>query len=188
MAYENKTGLPSVTEVLSCFINTDWFKDEDRKRGNAFHAAMKSYLLGLWAPPIKEEWQGYVDSGKRWADENIKDVIIVEKRLCDRVYGYTGQMDLVATLKNKPRYIGAGVIDWKTSIATSIIWKGQTAGYDHLCSINDIETGNWGCSVRSRQTGQIALADFMSRQELDVELQYFLNALTAYRRYVSKEF
>jgi len=95
-------------------------------------------------------------------------------------------MDLVATLKNKPNYTGYGVIDWKTSIAMSPTYKGQIPAYDRLCKVNDIQTGNWGCIVRLRQTGQIALANFMPRQELDVELQYFLNALTAYRRYVFK--
>lgn len=184
MAYSNPTNLPSVTTILSCFINTEWFKDEDRKRGNAVHATMKSYLLGLWAPPIKSEWQGYTDSGFRWIDENVDKIIIVEKRFCDHVYGYTGQPDLIATLKNKE---GTGVIDWKTAVAASITWKGQIAGYDRLCRVNNIKT-DWGCSVRLRQDGRIALADFMSRQELDTELQYFLNALTAYRRYVLKEF
>jgi len=185
MAYENKTGLPSTTTVLSCFVNTDFFTDEDRERGNTVHSAMKSYLLGLWAPPVKEEWQGYVDSGRRWADNNIDKIALVEKRLCDRVYGYTGQLDTVSSLKNKT---GNGVIDWKTAFAESVTWKGQVAGYDRLCRVNNIPTGDWGCSIRLRKTGQIALANFMSRQELDVELQYFLNALTAYRRYVLKEF
>jgi len=185
MAYSNKSGLPSVTTVLSCFINRSFFTDEHRERGTSVHDAMKSYLLGVWSPPVKPEWQGYVDSGQQWIDQNIKDIILVEKRLCDRTYGYSGQMDLVATLKSRS---GAGVIDWKTSIASAVTWKGQVSGYDRLCKVNDIETGSWGCSVRLRKTGKIALADFMPRQELDVELQYFLNALTAYRRYVLKEF
>ena len=185
MTYSNLTGMPSVTTILSCFINKDFFTDEDCNRGNAVHAAMKSYLLGLWIAPIKPEWQGYVDSGKRWIDENVNKIIIVEKRFCDRVYGYTGQPDLTATLKNRA---GAGIIDWKTAIAASVIWKGQIAGYDRLCHVDGGLKTEWGCSVRLRKTGQIALADFMLRQELDIELQYFLNALTAYRRYVLKEF
>ena len=189
MAYSNTTGLPSVTDALSCFINKDFFTSEHRERGTAAHDSMAAYLQGVWTPNLKDEWQGYVESGKRWVDENVKDVRLVEKRLCDRkVYSYTGQMDLVATLKNKPTYTGYGVIDWKTSIAMSPTYKGQIPAYDRLCKVNDIQTGNWGCIVRLRQTGQIALANFMPRQELDVELQYFLNALTAYRRYVLREF
>ena len=184
MAYSNLTGLPSATQILSCFINTEWFKDEDRERGNAVHAAMKSHLQGLWAQQVKPDWQGYVDSGYRWVDENVDKVIIVEKRFSDRVYGYTGQPDLIAILKNRS---GAGVVDWKTAVAASVTWKGQIAGYDRLCHVNNIKT-DWGCSVRLRQDGRIALADFMLRQKLDVELQYFLNALTAYRRYSLKEF
>lgn len=185
MAYSNLTGLPSSTTVLSCFIDTSMFTDEHRDRGNAVHAIMKSYLLGLWSPPIKSEWQGYVDSGKLWIDENVDKVIIVEKRFSDRVYGYTGQPDLIATLKNKDN---AGVIDWKTAVASSITWKGQIAGYARLCHVGGGIKTDWGCSVRLRRDGRVGLADFMTRQELDVELQYFLNALTAYRRYSLKEF
>ena len=183
--YSNITGLPSVTQVLSCFIDVSWFKAEHARRGNEIHAAMKSYLQGLWSPPVSNtDWQDYASSGKLWIDENVNKIIIVEKRFCDNVYGYTGQPDLIATLKNRQE---AGVIDWKTAVAASITWKGQIAAYDHLCHINNIKT-NWGCSVRLRQDGRIALADFMSRQELDVELQYFLNSLTGYRRYKLKEF
>ena len=186
MAYSNESGLPSVTQILSCFVNQSFFTDECRERGSAVHSAIKSYLLGVWSPPINPEWQGYVDSGKLWIDTNVKDIILAEKRLCDRVHGYTGQLDLAASLKN--RRVGVGVIDWKTSISAAVTWKGQIAGYDRLCNANGTKTGDWGCSVRLRKNGQIALADFMSRQELDVELQYFLNASTAYRRYVLKEF
>lgn len=101
MAYSNKTGLVSVTTILSSFIDTSMFTDEHRERGNAVHAAMKSHLLGLWSAPINPEWQGYVDSGRCWIDENVDKIILVEKRLCDHVYGYSGQMDLVAILKKK---------------------------------------------------------------------------------------
>ena len=45
---------------------------------------------------------------------------------------------------------------------------------------NDIDV-KWACSVRLRSDGKMAMADFV--KNLPLELQYFLNALTAYKRY-----
>ena len=183
--YSNKSGYPSVTEVLSPFVDTKWFTDECCYRGSYSHNALKNHLLGIWSPPHPEEYQKYIDSGKSWLDENIQDIIMVEggdeTRMVDTVNRYSGQPDLIATLKINPK---PGIIDWKTSLAFSVVWNGQIAGYWNLAKIGGFPDVAWGASVRLRKDGRIALSNFI--QNLDLELQYFLNANAAYRRYKEK--
>ena len=185
MEYSNKTNLDSVTTVLSPFIQTQWFKEEHCLRGNFVHNALKNHCLGIWSPSPPEEYKGYIESGILWLQENVKDILSVENgektRYVDTVNKYSGQPDLLCTLKLNPK---PGVVDWKTSIAFSVVWNGQIAGYYNLAKKNGFPDACWGASVRLRKSGKIALSNFI--QNLNLELQYFLNANAAYRRYKLK--
>jgi len=183
--YSNKSPYDSVTKVLSPFIDSQWFKSEDAYRGSFVHNALKNYLLGIWSPEPPEEYKGYIESGISWLSENIQDIIMVEggdeTRMVDTVNRYSGQPDLLCTLKLNPK---PGVVDWKTSIAIGSTWVGQISAYWNLARINGFPDVAWGASVRLRKSGKIALSNFI--QNLDLELQYFLNANAAYRRYKEK--
>lgn len=182
--YSNKSGFDSVTKILSPFINKEWFREEHCYRGSYVHNALKLHLQGIWSPPHPEEYQKYIDSGKLWLDENVDKILLVENddtRMVDTVNRYSGQPDLICTLKINPE---PGIVDWKTSIAFSVVWNGQIAGYWNLARINGFPDVAWGASVRLRKSGKIALSNFI--QNLDLELQYFLNANAAYRRYKEK--
>ncbi len=185
MEYSNLTGFDSVTTVLSPFIQTQWFREEHCLRGNYVHNALKNHCLGIWSPEPPEEYKGYIDSGKLWLDANVEDILSVEDgdktRYVDTVNRYSGQPDLICTLKLNPK---PGVVDWKTSIAFSVTWAGQCSAYWNLAKINGWPDVGWAASVRLRKSGKIALANFI--QDLNLELQYFLNANAAYRRYKLK--
>jgi len=183
--YVNETKLDGPTKILSGYVDASWFKDEHAYRGSYVHACMRNHLLGIWCLPPEPEHQGYVNSGRRWLDANVKDVLIVEDgtntRFIDPRHQYSGQMDLLCTLKLNP---APGVVDWKTSIAFSVIWAGQCASYWNLARLNGFPDAGWAAAVRLRKSGKIALANFIPNLEL--ELQYFLNANAAYRRYKLK--
>lgn len=185
MEYSNKTGFDSVTTILSLYVQTQWFKEEHCLRGSYVHNELKNHLMGIWSPPAPKEYQGYIDSGKFWLDENVDEILMVENgdstRLVDTVHKYSGQPDLLATLKINPL---PGVIDWKTSIAFSATWAGQCSAYWNLAKINGWPDVGWAASVRLRENGKIALSNFI--KNLNLELQYFLNANAAYRRYKEK--
>ena len=185
MEYSNLTNLDSVTRVLSPYVDSQWFKTEDAYRGSYVHNALKNHLLGIWMPSHSEEYKGFIDSGILWITENVDKILMVENgdttRLIDPTHKYSGQPDLIATLKINPL---PGIIDWKTSIAFSVVWFGQCAGYWNLARLNGFPDAAWACAVRLRKDGKIALANFI--QNLNIELQYFLNANAAYRRYKEK--
>ena len=186
MAYSNLTNLDSTTKVLSQFIDTQWFTEEACYRGSYVHNALRNHLVGIWNTPAPADFQGYIDSGKLWLDANVKDILLVEDsdctRMVDQVHKYSGLADLICTLKINPV---PGIVDWKTSIAFSEVWAGQLASYWNLAKLNGFPDVAWGAAVRLRKDGKIALANFI--QNLPLELQYFLNANAAYRRYKLKQ-
>jgi len=185
MEYVNKSGFDGVTTSLSPFVSKEWFTEESAYRGSFVHAALKNYLLGIYTPSYPIEYQGYIESGHRWIDKYIDRVLTVENgdktRMVDPVHKYSGQPDLLATLKINS---DPGVVDWKTGISFAVTWAGQIAGYWNLAKINGYPDCSWGASVRLRKDGRIALHNFI--QNIAIELQYFLNANAAYRRYKLK--
>jgi len=129
MAYKNETGLPSVSDIIRPYINTQYFTDECQIRGTAVHACCASYLQGLYFPRLKPEYQGYMDSFKKWADENVVEVVLVEKRLVDEDLGYCGKLDAVLCLKGHGKLC---IVDWKTGKALQKSWILSIAAYAAL--------------------------------------------------------
>lgn len=129
MAYKNNTGFPSVSDIIRPYINTQYFTDECRIRGTAIHACCASYLRGLYLPKLKPEYQGYVDSFKKWADENVVGIMRIESRLIDEDLGYCGQLDAVLCLKGHENLC---IVDWKTGKALQKSWILSIAAYAAL--------------------------------------------------------
>jgi len=155
MPYENKTGFPSVTDIISPYVDKRWFTAEHRERGSAVHACAAAHLLGLYVPKLKPDWQGYFDSFKRWADLVIDKVFIVEKRLSDKRLGYCGQPDTIVILRGD-RY--AVLPDWKSSQAYQSWWEIQVGAYRALAEANGYETYK-GLSVRMKKDGSGCLVN-----------------------------
>ena len=129
MTYRNETGLPSVTELIRPYVDTRWYTEESRKRGSVVHAACAAVARGLFCPPMASDLQGYVDSFGRWFADNVRAVHETEKRYVHEALGYTGQLDLVATLSGVD---GPAVIDLKTAAVAYRSWAVQLAAYREL--------------------------------------------------------
>lgn len=157
MAYENKTGLPSVTEIITAtccnWIPTDYFTDESRDRGTAVHEWCAAYGMGNYAVPLRKEWRGYCDSFKRWSDKYLVEILRCEERLVSSI-GYCGQLDLACEIEGQT---GVGVVDIKTG-AHAIWHKIQVAAYRNL----DSECGGgtkWGGVLRLKADGSMPIMD-----------------------------
>lgn len=176
MAYINDTGLPSVTDIIRPYINSDWYTEESQERGTAVHAACAAYLLKLYAPPVKPEWKGYVDSFKRWAESVIEDVILVEKRLIDEKLAFCGKPDMIVKLKGDKRL---SLPDIKTGQATLRAWQIQSAAYRHLARVNGIETSR-GFPVRLKEDGSGTLPIIDYSKNIQKDFNVFQGLLNSY--------
>jgi len=158
MAYENKTGLPSVTQIISPYVDFSAIRPDvlERacERGTIAHDAAAEYLRGGF-PVFPKEYCGYFDSFQRWADDMILDCILIEKRIADPSRGYTGQVDLVARLKGDG---GLTLIDWKTSAVGQKSWRVQLAAYRTLV-VGEGSPVDRMMSVRLKKDGKGAIVD-----------------------------
>ena len=190
MTYINNTGKPSVTQMFRAYINTDFFTDDGRDRGNYIHAAAAAYLLGQFIPSIPDEWSGYFDSFRRWADLMVDEVVFCERRIVDHKLGFCGKPDAVVRLRGR---FGLWLVDWKTSAGESKWWRLQTAAYRHLVEHGDAdrseaENGDLGperiptaggAAIRLKADGSTAvLHDYSDTYQRDWNV--FLSVRNAY--------
>ena len=137
MPYINKTGLPSVTNILKPWIDTRWFTKESCDRGSYAHDRVEFHLKREFMVDYEEQWEVYFKSFQKF-EPRIKKVVLVEERLADEDLGYCGQPDLVFIDED-------GVLtlcDWKTAQGIMKYWPLQLGGYSMLLkSQKDIHVG-----------------------------------------------
>jgi hypothetical protein len=91
-------------------------------------------LFGEIDPDCVEYVQAFID----WFDNNVEEVILMEKRLfCDH-WMIQGTPDLVCKIKWHGYSFGYCLVDIKTSLNYSKTWDLQTAAYRYLCIENNI--------------------------------------------------
>ena len=176
MAYKNDTGFPSVTQILSPWIETEWYTEESRERGSVVHAAAFAYLKNLWVPPLKKEHQLYFDSFRRWADCYIDKFVFGEERLVDEKTGYCGQPDFLLVTKYSPSRI---LVDLKTSQSKQKWWSLQLIAYKRLVNKTKGDIIHRSLSLRTKKDGSGCLADEYCDD--DVSWNYFRSALNMWR-------
>lgn len=163
MPYENKTGLPSVTQILRPYVDTAWFTPLAAERGTRVHAAIENHLRGEFVVPLPADWAGYFDSFCRWADAVQPEVVLIEERLTHPRLRYCGKIDLVARSR---RSVGAVfVIDWKTSDAVPRAAIVQAAAYKELYDAQGGGRASDAVVVRLRVDGSRPLAENVGRDQ-----------------------
>lgn len=135
---EDRKLYPRVSDILKVFTRKDYEMISPEvlanaaARGTKVHTYCAGYAEGLWLPEIEAECQPYVTSFALWCDECIDSVILTEERLYDDELKFSGQIDMVAKLKDG----SLALIDLKTSANESKSWALQLAAYDHLLKLN----------------------------------------------------
>lgn len=177
-AYKNDTGLPSVTDIFESVVDSRWFTPESRDRGSIVHHAVAAHLKGLWMPKLAAPLVPYVDSAKRWIDDKVADVILVEERLISEKYGFTGALDLVCKFKKG----GIGYIDWKTSEQHYDVWQFKSYAYKVLFESNNPVEIDYRASVRLRkEEGKKALTNVYKDDKYDRKI--FISMLNIYNTF-----
>ena len=169
--YVNTTGLPSVTQVLRPWMDTTWFTQESMDRGSAVHDAIAQYLKGKpsFLIDLRPEWRGYFDSARRWIDQNVAEVLLVEARISDPQWRFCGQPDLIF----KDHHGETVLIDWKTG-AKAIWHQLQIAGYRHLAKVS--HPTQIGVTVRLHADGGYPSVDEHSKN-YEQDLNRLLSAV-----------
>jgi hypothetical protein len=135
----------SVTTILSKYLNFSVVPSEVLEaaaaRGTEVHDYCANYALGIWSLTLPLCLEGYGLSFRRWFDEYVVEVLLVEQTLSDPVIGYKGKIDLIAKLKGD---FHPSVIDYKTPITAGPTWDAQVAAYIHLANHNSIPAERGG--------------------------------------------
>jgi len=122
----------SVTQVLSPFNDFSQVPPDRlayaTQRGTDVHAACAACARNL--PVFASNGSApYFESFRNWFDKYVKRALFVEAEFSDPTcYGIIGHVDLVAELVDG-RVV---VVDYKTPVAESRLWKSQLAAYVYL--------------------------------------------------------
>ncbi len=82
-------SLPRVTEVLRAYTSYEYVPknilENAAARGTSVHALCAGIAKGGWVPDgmIGEELIGYVNSFKKWAEAQVEQFLVIEKRYSD---------------------------------------------------------------------------------------------------------
>lgn len=174
----------SVTTVLGPFagfghINPDVLEHAAR-RGTRVHTGALCYALNLPCFILEEEDLGYFESFRNWFDDNVDEVLAVEKLMVDEELGFFGHVDLAAMVWGH-----VTVVDYKTPSVESPLWKAQLAAYRHL-AVRSLKVDNEDCRCMSlllRKDGSPAKG--IPYQDSESDFAAFLSALNAYRYFKS---
>lgn len=167
---------PRVTEILRPYteyssVPTDILQ-RAAERGTSVHAICAGLAKGAWIPDgmIKQEYFGYVQSYRRWAEAQCKAFPIVEMRMQDETLGYTGQIDLVAKMHDDELYL----VDLKTSARPQKTYPIQMAAYRNLLQGEGIHV-KAALLVYLQRDGEFPEIDM--HEDLSREFTVFQNAL-----------
>ena len=176
---------PSVTQVLGVFSDFSKIPPDvlarAAERGTRVHGFCEAIAQGFFPGEVPEDITGYVESFKKWF-VLVDEVLLIETRLQDPIYQFTGMPDLVVKLQGDER---PRLIDLKTPLAKGKLWSAQIAGYEHLFQVKTgLECRHSG-SLRLRPNGGFPLFDEYRHAEED--LHAFLCALTAWKFFKEEE-
>ena len=160
---------PSVTEIISKYINKDFFTDEHRDRGTQVHEVCEALVSSKGRDSIVSclEKNGhllYFKSIEAWSALMQPKATMTECRMYGKSPSGTefcGKPDFIGGIRGQE---GTGLIDFKTSVQKQSYWDLQVAAYTYLAEQNGI-TIDWAGTLRVRRTGAISLYSptFISR-------------------------
>jgi len=125
---------PRVTEILRYFSGFQYVPknilEKAAARGSSVHAICAGIAKGAWVPDgmVPQELKGYVDSFRKWADEEVAEFMIIEKRYQDEERNFSGQLGFVVKSKAGQDWL----VDLKTSAAPQKTYPVQMAAYQYL--------------------------------------------------------
>lgn len=175
-------NFPSTTQVLNPWM--DWSKippgnlQYAADRGVRVHELCTCYARSEFTIQQDPDCVPYLESFVKWYDLMVEDTILAEERFVDPVWLYSGQLDLLARLKDGRLCL----CDIKTPLISQKSWRVQCASYWNLCKVNGHHP-DCGGSLQLSPKG--AMAKFTYYEETAADFNQFLQDLQSYRFYNS---
>lgn len=171
-----------VTEPLKMLKN---FDDIDPQvlinaadRGTRVHKYCEMHMKNLFCPEIDEDCVLYVESFIAWYDEMVESPLLIEERINSADFKLSGQVDLVAILKNDTEI---SVIDIKTPVKPCSTWALQSAAYKILLEKQlELKISRRICLMLSKYGSAAKLVEYTDHQN---DERLYLNALELYRKF-----
>ena len=177
---------PRVTEILRPFNCYDHVPkdvlENAAARGTTVHGYCAAIAKGAWVPDsmMQEDYRGYVDSFRKWADAQVEEFTIVEKRYTDEIVEFSGQVDFVILGKDKKAYLA----DLKTCAKPQKTHAIQMAAYNYLLFEHGIEVEG-AMLVYLSKTGEFP--DIEMLENMNRETKIFFSALECYNYFKRKK-
>ena len=166
-----------VTEALKPFTDFSMIHpdvlDYASERGTVIHKACCNWVNMVFVPTHSwpPDYTGYFHSFIDWYRNYVEEVVDTEIELLDQELGYLGHPDLLCVIIGDTKIT---LVDLKTPLAESPIWKPQLAAYRHLAIWNGYDIGRVG-SLRLKPDGGRAI--FTEYTDEKANFAAFLNAL-----------
>lgn len=174
MSYVNETGLPSVSDVLSAWVDKTWFTEESRIRGSYVHDRIESHLKDEFFINTVDFYEVYFESFKDF-EPRIREVMFCEERLADYDLGFCGMPDIVFFDVDQMTTLG----DWKTGKAKYKTHPLQLGGYSILLKSQRNIVCEKSLIIRLRdERGKKPLVDVYCIKECE---RLFLNQLELFK-------
>lgn len=176
-------GYIRVTEPLKILKNYSHIDPDVLKnaadRGTDVHHFCEMHMKNIYCD-ISEACEPYVKSFVDWYDNNVHELLFVEERVNSATLKLSGQLDIIATLKDSKDKIA--IIDIKTPVSTCKTWKLQTAAYRLLAKEEmGIKIDQRYCLKLSKNSSPAKLIQFENHRE---DEKTYLNLLEIYRDFL----
>lgn len=176
--------VPRVTEILK-YYNSYGAVAKDvllraAERGTRVHSICAGISKDNWIPDsmIEEECLGFVNSFKKWVQNDVKEFIVTEQRYYDGYLGFTGQVDYVVLGYDNERYL----IDIKTTSRPHKLYPLQMAAYEYLLRRNAMRVKGTKLVYLNRN-GEYPCVHYL--EDMSEELSVFMGALDVWK-YLNK--
>ena len=168
---------PTVTEIIRPWVDFSKIPpavlQHAADRGTAIHDLCARIVRGEFVIP-PDEYYLHCQSFRLWLDTLVDFHLLVEERLVDPAWGYSGQIDLLVVLNDERK----ALVDLKTPVIASKSWRVQLAGYNHLCQVTGHKTDCAG-SLQLSPQGNVAKMTWYEDSAGDFNT--FVQCLNVYR-------
>lgn len=178
--------LPRVTEILKAYSPytgvPPMILERAAARGTKVHKLCETIADGGWMPDamISDECRPYVDSFRQWVAKEVKEYLVIEKRMQDDELGYTGQIDFVIRGNDDEVYLA----DLKTSYKPQKTYPIQMSAYENLLRREGINVKS-ALLVYLSKEGKYPVIDTVD--DFPAKFKIFTNALENYYYFNPKE-